>query len=840
MHMKKKILLVVFLALVLSLNLYFRSFSVNFPQLKDKAKEIIKQKITDEAVEEIHKQYPEYEDIARDRLINKLIYAKNAKNKQTIKALIKKEYLELKDQYQNADGQTYLMELDCWHWARYVENVVYLGHPGDKVVDGRQIDKLMTAPTGGVLAFNQFFYYLSAFLYRVFSFIHPVPLFTFLFYLPLFFTALFIIALYLICSYHWGNISAVVACLFIGLSPVFINRSYAGWFDMDTLSLLFPLLIVWAYAKNYEAQGWARRTLWICFSGFWVALFSATWLNWWFIFVVIFIYEIYSLITLVFTRGKFKLDNLGVFKERIFSLILFLFLSLAWIIIYTGFEPIMVLYTQVSGSFVLNKSLNDISIWPNVYFTVEELGKIKFQSLARMVGDQYLLFFSAFCLLTLAIRVVFSRKYTVFTREFISILIFWFIAMLFACSKGVRFTLFLLAPLGIASGVIIQEAYGYLKDKGMKLMVFPVAIILGLLLGNCFINASEAATQLYPMLRDSDYKLLSLLKKTTPPEAIINSWWDYGDWFKVISRRRVVFDGQSQNGPQAYWMAYVLLNSDEEEILNVLRLLNNGGNRAYELINGYFNDPIKTILFLKKIISAEPWIVKDVLKKSLPPAIAEELTGMFFNKPAKAYFIVDASIKDKIGAISYIGEWNFVKVYIAQNINKKRKEEIKSYLSALYVDAKNTKRLYNEAGLVSKDDLDSWFTHWLRFKSDLVAGQEKDGLVLFEQGIVYRPKGKQVYIYSTKHKKYEIPLSLFIFENGKLEEFTYAQNDLKFSVLVLKKEEGYQAVLLDRKLATSLFVKLFYLNGAGLKNFKPFLQEQNKDGYFRIFEIVWD
>jgi dolichyl-diphosphooligosaccharide--protein glycosyltransferase len=412
--------------------------------------------------------------------------------------------------------------------------------------------------------------------------------------------------------------------------------------------------------------------------------------------------------------------------------------------------------------------------------------------------------------------------------------------MAFACSQGVRFVLFLFVPLGIASGVIIQEAYEYLKDERKKLMVFPAAIIIGLLLGNCFINAYDTARHLYPLLQDSDYEILSSIKENTPSEAVINSWWDYGDWFKVIARRRVIFDGQSQNEPQAYWMAYVLLNSDEKEILGILRLLNNGGNKGYEVINGYFKDPIKSILFLKKIVSVEPWIAKDVLKKSLPPALAEEVTGLFFHKPAKAYFIVDASMKDKIGAISYIGEWDFVKVYIAQNINKKTKDEIKNYLCALYVDAQKIERFYNEAKLTPKKDLDSWFTRWLRFKSEFVSGKEKDGLVLFSQGIVYRPKEKLVYIYSNKHKDYQVPVSLFLFENSSLEEIHYQNNDLKFSVLIIKKGQDYQAILLDRKLATSLFVKLFYLDGAGLKNFKPVLEQQSKGGDFRVFEIVWD
>ncbi len=815
-------------------------FTVNFPHLKINAKNTVQKKITDEAVESINKKFPKFDDLAKDELIDKLIYEKNKKDKQTINGRIRKEYLKLKDKYQDTAGQTYLMELDCWHWARYVENVICYGHPGDRAVNGRQIDDLMLAPLGSSLPFNQFLFYLSAFLYKIFSFFKTVPLFTFLFYLPLFFTAVLIIVLYLICFYHWGNLSAVTACLFIGLSPIFITRSHAGWFDMDSLSLLFPLLIAWSYAKSHEIQSGGQKILWVCFSGFWVGLFSFTWINWWFIFLIIILYESYSLINSLFVHWRLKKKNIRLLKQRFFSLILFVFISFVWVISLSGFLPVKVLYKQVAESIALNNSLKEISIWPNVYYTVEELGKVRFRGLTKMIGDEYLLIFSVLCMFIIVARFLFTRKYKGFTCEFVGILIFWFIVMVFACSKGLRFVMFLLIPLGVSSGLILQQVYEYLRNEKRKIIVFLAAIITGFLLGNCLNNAYDTAGTSYPLMRDSYYKILSRIEESTLKGAIINSWWDYGDWFKVVANRRVVFDGQSQNVPQAYWMAYVLLNSNEEESIRILRMLNNSGNKGYEIINSYFNDPVKTVLFVKEILLTEPWVAKEVFKNVFPPSIAEEAIGTFFNTPVKSYFIVDASIENKLRAISYIGGWNFVKVYIAQNIGKESKSKITSHLRGLSIGAEQADRLYNEARLIPKDRLDFWFTERSKFYSGLLTGREKSDFILFDQGIVYKPREKLIYIYSTKHKRYQVPRSLFVFEKDKLDEITYADNDLSFSILVMKNEEGYQAILMDHKLVTSLFVRLFYLNGAGLKKFKPFLQEENKGGYFRVFEVVWD
>jgi len=57
--------------------------------------------------------------------------------------------------------------------------------------------------------------------------------------------------------------------------------------------------------------------------------------------------------------------------------------------------------------------------------------------------------------------------------------------------------------------------------------------------------------------------------------------------------------------------------------------------------------------------------------------------------------------------------------------------------------------------------------------------------------------------------------------------------------LIFKIEQDYYALMLDRELARSIFVRLYFLNGAGLKYFKPFIQEQKESKYIRVFEIDW-
>ena len=271
--MKKYALLIFSLCLTLWVNLYFRAGTIYFPQLKAQAKDIIEQKISAHAAQTINKKFPQFSAMAKENLIKAFISEYKKHKKQEIKNQLQQEYLKLKDPYQDENGQTYLMELDCWHWARYVDNVRRLGHPGDILLNGRQFDTFMFAPAGFPLRSYNFLFYICAFLYKGFLLFKQVPLYTFLFYLPLFFTAIFITAVYLFCYRRWGNLAAMLSGTFIGLSPAFLTHSCAGWFDMDIFNLLLPFLTVWAYLKAYEVSPLKSKCPWIILASFWLGLF---------------------------------------------------------------------------------------------------------------------------------------------------------------------------------------------------------------------------------------------------------------------------------------------------------------------------------------------------------------------------------------------------------------------------------------------------------------------------------------------------------------------------------------------------------------------------------------
>jgi len=832
--MKKYLSLIIPLLLIVGINIYFRCFPINFPQIKSYAKNMVEQRISNVMIQDVYRKFPQYDPLAKEKLIKSEISEYKKQDKKAIKKQINELYLKLTEKYKDKTGQTYLMELDCWHWARNVENVVRYGHPGDEVVNGRQFDNLMLSPLGAHVPWDQFLFYSSAFLYNLFCIFKQVPLFAFLFYLPLFFVTIFIVVLYFFSRSLTGSLGAIISCLYIGLCPIFIPRSCVGWFDMDILNLLFPISIIWVYLISSVASSLRNRLLWICFSSFLVGLFCFTWVNWWFIFFIILMYEIFYLAGIFFMSWKRGEKNSDLLRQRGISLISFLTFSLFWIILFSGLEPLQVLYHETSKALILNKPLLP-SIWPNVFSTVGELRKVSIGEMPNAAGDSVVFKIALLCLLTVLIRASFSRRYNAFKRNAIIILTLWFLSMSFASLRGVRFTVFLLIPLGISLGWVLDEIYGYFRNINKKWMGSLAVITLSLFLSIGFINkAYNTAKGILPLIDDTWYDVLNLIKEKTPRDAVLNSWWDFGDWFKVVARRRVIFDGQTQNVPQAYWMARALLSGNEDEVMGILRMLNNGGNKAFEVIDKYLNDPQKSVLLLESVIALNPENAQKALLDFLPYPVAAEVLRLLFTKPPDAYFVVDPTMQAKISAISYLGNWDFSKVYMAQNFNKEEKDQITGYLIRLGRNREEVQRLYQEAFLISTKDLDSWLSRPLQFYSGIVGGQKKGDTVIFSNGFLYNPNGQTIY---TNDR--QIPRSLFVLKDDNLVENIYTNGNLNFSALVVKNQESYGLILLDRALANSLFVRLYYFGGGGLRHFSPFIDAVEGNEHIRVFKIIW-
>jgi dolichyl-phosphooligosaccharide-protein glycotransferase len=835
--MKKNLGIGLSLLAVLSIAIYFRSYPIFLPQFVRLADKKVNQLFQQKIAQDINRNFPALSDLAKSKLFEAAVTDYEKNNKKILREQKKEELARLKDRFQDPSGQTYLMELDGWSWSRYVENIDRLGRVGDVVKDGKQHDNLMLFPQGDDLLWSNLFYYGSWGIYKMFSLVNPMAVINFVFYLPLFFITVFLVLLYSFCYRNWGNAVAVICCLFVGTAPIFLPRSCAGWFDLDILSMIFPFLIIWTYLLAYKTLSRPKSAAWAIFTGFWLGLFCLTWVGWPFILFIIFFYEFIVLANCLSERLQYGKDTSFEMKQHLIVPAIFLFSGIFWIVMFSGSTPFELLMFQIKDAIHLNNPLTSV-IWPNVFSTVGELKKGDYLSIANAVGGVFML---AIVLVLMLWSFLNIKKYSGTKRELLIIMVVWFMTMFFFCSKGIRFAIYLLVPMGVFLGWGIVQLYEFILEKGRKLFLVPLAIGLVWLAGSIIQKADNTSQSCLPLMEDSWYSALTTIRKHTPPDSVINSWWDFGDWFKTVARRPVIFDGQSQNSPQAYWMARVLITDSEKESLGILRMLNNGGNKAYELMDKEISNPFTSILLLKKAIMLDPEEGRMFLAQYLPGDKAQELGDILYSRPLqKAYFIVDSSMIGKIYPISYLGNWDFIKVYLSRVIRSKPKELIMKDLENFGLTPEQAQNYYQEAGLVFGREFDNWVSRRSSIAS--ISYQNKSGgdLVLFNNGYIYDPKKKTMFSYSSYEEKYRVPKSLFLFEGDSITEKEFPQGDSQYSALLLENKNSYKLILLSRELGKSVFTRLQFLNGKGLSHFVPFIREGSEENRILVYEVIWD
>ncbi len=643
----KKITPFILLIVVLGLNTYLHLFPAYFPQLKKQAKLNIENQAFRQASQFVQHKYPNFNRLLQEKIIKGIV--KDGKAKQRFRDAIEKEYQRLKGPYQDEDGQTYFLEVDPYCRLRFTRLVLENGYPGNKKIDGEVYDTFMLAPKGSPVPPPRFLYYCSAYLYKVYSLVFPqVSLEKFLFYLPLFFTLIFFISLFLFCRYFFSSMSGVLAVFFIGLSPVFIHRSCVGWFDQDALNVLFPILIVWCLGLSLEKKTFISIAKYSLLASLLLGLYAFSWIGWWFILAVIIIFFASSLANHFCLYFKDKATLIEKSFPYLVSSGLFLAGSVIFCLLIAKTEPFSFLIYSLGKNLQLGSSSSS-SIWPSVLYTVSELKGGNPKTIPIYTGGWTIFMLSLFSLLGIYLSNRRSKK-----ADIVLLLSYWAFVMFFASLKGLRFTQFLFVPLGIFLGVGLTQIWQlfpsglrYLKNRKQKIAVTIVAISLVCALLSIPIQRgiSQASVQ-FPIVNDGWYNLMLKIKQETPKNSVINSWWDYGNWFKEIAQRATIVDPQIQDVPVTHWMARVFLTDNEEEAVRILRMINNSSDKLFDEIRSFLGDDFTTIAFLNRILKLKLSEVEPVLKAyRIPKGLAHKIKdAVFIKNPAPSYLFIDSGM----------------------------------------------------------------------------------------------------------------------------------------------------------------------------------------------------
>jgi dolichyl-phosphooligosaccharide-protein glycotransferase len=899
----------------------------------------------------INSQYPNLPAANKQALVDQqyadFLKANQASIDQQIKST--SEYFRTGFRYEEDNrSYTFLGDLDSYFFLRYARNLLNKGIYCDEIKDGLCWDNHMFAPFG--TAMNPSMHpYGILYLYKVLHSIKPsVNLMQSAFLLPTVLAVIAAIAAFFVGRRIMNNTAGFFAAMFLALSPMFITRTVGS--DTDIWNIMFPLIILWFFLEAFETKVLWKKIALTALAGLFMGFFSFAWAaGWWYIFdfivVTLIIYIGYALLKNFITHKSLKKVFSQEIKSNAIVLVILILSSMIFVTLFTSFDIFKAAATDPLYRTTTFKAAAQADYWPNIQTTVAEMNDASISQIVSQTAfgknilfavallgitftlvskkpnlKEYLLIAASafvFLLLTsnsglglsiyvylivLLIPVLAAGIFLLREKESdvdvkpAILLIIWFVGMIFASTKGVRFILLLIPAFSVAIGVAIGYIYHYLSEmvsKEFKISKIITKVVLFILLCMLLIMPLRAGISsgenFVPSMTRGWWDSLTKIKTESAPDAIINSWWDFGHWFKYVADRRVTVDGAGQDYQLAHWMGVVLVADDEHRAISTLRMLDCGSRETYLTLLNETKDVLRAVNLTKIIVMQE----KDDARKTLKEAgissesIDKALSYAFCNPPEN-YFITSEDMVGKAGVWAHFGFWDFNKAYMIREVRPKSLEEGTQILREKfnYTEDQATSLYYDMQALDSDRAMNDWISPWPNyFSSSWVACQEVNATLKqentsnnetnttrpvvkkmlacpFNLGISENNGVRTVVEYSVldysdyKNSSLVIgaydtatgyrrgagaatPASFILFHNDTIERVKMENATFPYDVLI--DTVNNQAMFSDPKLSESTFTKLFYLDGRYTTHFEKFSDITDITGSrIIVWKVKWD
>lgn len=898
---------VLLLIIPILLSIFLRVQTVYLPLTDTWATDSVINNLRSQIREQIDQQYPNLPDQNKDVLSENELQKVLQQQKSQIDQQIKATSNLFKSRLQDDTGQTYLLAIDPYFWMRNARNILENGHPGDELRDGKPWDNHMFAPVGRGVPFDMFHAYFIAYLFKFFAFFsRDINLMTVTFFAPVIIASLSIIPAFFITRKIAGDFGGFIAATIVAIHPSFLIRTVGGFADTDAYNVMFPLFIAWFFFEALEAKNARNSILLSAVSGLLVGFYGMTWGGWWYIFDFILISTVLYIAYYTFAHRKELINSTTNFlrkkaiKNSIRFLIIFFIvsaLSVSLLVSYSQF----IKFAKNPAGFAKLKEVGITTVWPNVFTTVAEQNPASLDNVINQVGLGEIYFFLiALMGITLTLTtpgrkklwfvigslawyfIIFLLKIQnlniflllisipIITRIVLALwesdtgidikyaifLVLWFIATIYASTKGVRFTLLLVPAFAIGFGIALGELYRYASfwiSKGLQVNKYisktTVIVILLLLLVAPYKSAADTTRQEIPSFNDAWAISLEKIKSDSKPDAIINSWWDFGHWFKFWGDRAVTFDGTSQNTPPAHWVGKVLLTGNEELAIGILRMLDCSSRVGFYVVSELTGDEVQAIDLMYKIMPLSRKDAKKVLSETFNEEKSEKILEKTHCQPPENYFITSQDMIGKSGVWAHFGSWDFDRALIYNTLKKaeynddldKSVEFLQERLSYEKEDAENL--FYEVQSITTSKQANDWIAPWPGYAGTTDCnkiGNQTINCNVAGIPLIINLTANEAYADSNSgilHPKLvSFPTNKGITLKRYNESVITLQNGRHLGIALIKNGESYSAVAMDSDLTASMFTRMFYQEGIGLKHFKKFSDERSVFGS-RI--IVW-
>ena len=892
--------LLILIAIVFST--FFRMYPASLPVTDNWAEDNVGRFYKNQIQSEINSQYPNLPDANKKALIENKYREVLKQQKSQIDQQIAATSQQFKSRFQDENGQTYLLAIDPYYWYNYARNYINNGHFGDSYnEDG---DSWISVRNGrqGRSADTKipFHTYLGVFVYRIAQIFSDVPLLNIFFLLPVLVIGLSIIPAFFIGKRLGGNLGGFFAAMIVAVNSALLGRTPAGFADTDPYNILFPLFIAWMFIEAFEAKSFKKSAILASIGSVFCLAYSYSWGGWWYVFdFIIATIGLFLIYQLILNANKIKhgfvnyLSTPGI-KNTAITGSIFFFGSAILISLFKGIST-FTLALRGPTKIVELKDVAITKLWPNVLTTVAEFNEVSLPTIISQMGGQ-LLFWLALIGITLLlfnrkkmnfiniayligssvyyiIMIMMKNKLTnpitfviimgipvivglikiIYLKESEDIdikaplfLMIWFIGTAYGFTKGIRFAILMVPAFAIAVGACVGIIYGFLTQwlsKEMHINKYisktVILILLCLLLIAPIKSANSIALNEIPSMNDAWYDSLTAIKQDST-DAIITSWWDFGHWFYTISERRVTFDGGNQ-GERIHWVGKSLLTEDEDVNIGILKMLNCGQQKAPHVLEGYLDgDTVKAISVLNDIMLEDKKGARGILEEEGlgDNEIEEVLKYTHCDDLIDQYYITSEDMIGKAGVWGHFGSWSFRKAKMWQSVvGKDVGEGTRILREDFNLSEEKADNYYYE---IQNTKADRWISPWPGYLSGLNGCNVENGLIRCGNGVEINMSDMKATI-SIQQGKAPLKSLAFIDSEGEFKIMEYGKDTSPYSAALIPDGNSYKSILLDPLHAGSMFTRLFFFDGHGLKHFTLFSDKsQITGGRIQVWKVSWE
>jgi dolichyl-diphosphooligosaccharide--protein glycosyltransferase len=882
--------------------------TVNLPALDGSAENTIHNFYRSQIRDKINSQFPNLPEQNKEALVEQDFGVFIEENEELVQTQIENAAAQYKLHFRDPEGQTYLLGIDPYYYYRQSRNIIEYGTVGTEVRDGEPFDTYKPAPEGSFVEAN-LHPYVGVLVYRVMGLFSDISLMGAFFYVGALVAALAVIPAFFIGRSIYGNVGGFFSATFLSVNLFFISRTAGESSDTDAWVIFIPLLISWAFLESLSARTLRMRLGLSALAGALIGLYAFAWSGWWFIlyFIVatLLIAAVHRIGADSLKNRKFTYD-LTYLKDRAYLFLALLVSSGLFVSIFRDFSTFIAVVKR-PFQFLDLKAVATTKIWPNVLTTVAELNPASLDQVVNTLGGPFLLFLSIVGITLTLLRkeegwreplilfffgagiglsvlawtgaaqnvliiaaavisfVIFgiliyytSSVYALiekFEVEYAALFGLWLAATLWSTKSGVRFTLLVVPALAIGIGFFCGALYKlllrlfseelHIHKKISAAIVFGLLFLL-LIFPNHLAAGYQQGRNNIPSMNDAWYDGLTSITEDSQKDAIITSWWDFGHWFKAIADRPVTFDGGSQNRPQAHWVGKLLLTSDEKTAFGILRMLDCGGNWAFDEVDKQFNDIPRSVKLINQIIVQDRGAAEETLKiEGFNTDESEKILDYTHCIPPEGYVIASEDMVGKAGVWGHFGAWNFDRAAMAFETRDLGQEEALLHLQNKFnLSFEDAQKTYNE---IQTADLNQWIAPWPGYISGFNSCRSDNNTILClmqsslgEFPLFIDKKTMNATIPSPDGKEARNPRSIVFLEDEKVQERKF-QSDIGVSVVLVPNGDSYNALLADPLQGKSMFTQMYFYQGKGLKCFIPFNQQrQISGGFVYVYKVDWE